>query len=632
MSWMKRLYDAYQVAEKIDMLPYESRPVPPGHMMMPTHIEIVLDEAGNMLGAQAEQKFVWIPVTEDSSCRSSNIAPHPLCDKLQYVAGDASEYGIPKSCFEDNGDQVGYFSLLSSWNAKYPNRKLNAVIEYVKKKTLIRDLISHNVLYVDANKHFLKSWPQKNNKPKIFDVISSGQSGAVVRWCVNIRGELETRLWMDEAIVNSWVKFAEENITKKMFCMVTSKDECAATTKHPYGIRRIGASDKAKLISSNDNQNFTFRGRFVNADEACSVSYDVSQKAHSALRWLITTRKQAFENNGQVFVSWESDGADLPAMMQNTCESFGEDEYDSYDGNLGQTYAKKIKKKIAGYRARLQLRSNIFVMGLDSADDNKGRLSIVFYRELWGSELLDRVESWHLSYAWFQYYSKDLQFIGAPAPKEIAAAAFGRRIDPKLSKSTVSRILPCIVDGTAIPSDLIRSVCLHAANRIVFKDWWEWEKTLGIACGLYRGSQKERGYKMALEDDRNSRDYLYGRLLAVAERIEQIALSVAGEQRDTNAAKLMQRFSVRPYSTWLQIEQALVPYKTRLRSRRPEFLAKMLCLLDDIHSKFDADDYVKDTPLSGEFLLGYHCQRRELTGKAKIENDKQKEEEENVPC
>ena len=128
---------------------------------------------------------------------------------------------------------------------------------------------------------------------------------------------------------------------------------------------------------------------------------------------------------------------------------------------------------------------------------------------------------------------------------------------------------------------------------------------------------------MALETGRSSKDYLYGRLLAVAEHMESRALYVAGETRDTNAAKLMQRFSERPYSTWLQIERALVPYRTRLQTqeRQRGFLFKMKDLLDEIHSMFSREDYVNDTKLEGEILLGYHCQRRDLRIKVKSEEE-----------
>ena len=117
---------------------------------------------------------------------------------------------------------------------------------------------------------------------------------------------------------------------------------------------------------------------------------------------------------------------------------------------------------------------------------------------------------------------------------------------------------------------------------------------------------------MALEQDRTTRDYLFGRLLAVAEHIEGRALYVADEKRDTSAAKLMQRFADHPYSTWRTIELSLAPYKTRLRSKSPGFLVNMEKLIDGIVSSFNGQDFMNEARLSGEFLLGYHCQRQAL--------------------
>jgi CRISPR-associated protein Csd1 len=155
-------------------------------------------------------------------------------------------------------------------------------------------------------------------------------------------------------------------------------------------------------------------------------------------------------------------------------------------------------------------------------------------------------------------------------------------------------------------------------NRVSL-EYWEWEKILGISCGLHRGLNKEMKYSMALEPERRARDYLYGRLLAVAERTEQVALAISAELRETNAAKLMHRFAERPYSTWKHIELSLTPYKARLSGSRGAFRQKMDNLFDEIHEMFNADEYTSDVPLSGEFLLGYHCQMRDLKSKAKDE-------------
>ena len=128
---------------------------------------------------------------------------------------------------------------------------------------------------------------------------------------------------------------------------------------------------------------------------------------------------------------------------------------------------------------------------------------------------------------------------------------------------------------------------------------------------------------MTLEQGRTSRDYLFGRLLAVAEGIEDMALYLAKERRDTNAAKLMQRFADHPYSTWRTIELSLAPYKTRLRSMAPVFLREKKELLDEIISAFNSQDFMSEARLSGEFLLGYHCQR--LAPRPKSESDKAEE-------
>lgn len=109
---------------------------------------------------------------------------------------------------------------------------------------------------------------------------------------------------------------------------------------------------------------------------------------------------------------------------------------------------------------------------------------------------------------------------------------------------------------------------------------------------------------MALDLNRKTRDYLYGRLLALADSLEEWALNEARENRSTNAARLMQRFAERPYSTWRTIELALTPYKARLGGKSK----KRQRMIDEVIALFDGKDFTYDKPLSGEFLLGYHCQ------------------------
>jgi CRISPR-associated protein Csd1 len=76
----------------------------------------------------------------------------------------------------------------------------------------------------------------------------------------------------------------------------------------------------------------------------------------------------------------------------------------------------------------------------------------------------------------------------------------------------------------------------------------------------------------------------------------------------------MQRFADRPVSTWRTIELALSPYKSRLNAsaKGKGFLIKRMRVIDEILCLFEPEDFLRDTKLSGEFLLGYHCQRQIL--------------------
>lgn len=164
-------------------------------------------------------------------------------------------------------------------------------------------------------------------------------------------------------------------------------------------------------------------------------------------------------------------------------------------------------------------------------------------------------------------------------------------------------MIPSILDGQRIPKDIVNNV-VHRASNPVAMEPWEWGKTLSIACSVYKES-KGGMYEMVLENERKSRDYLFGRLLAVADLLESAALREAGENRQTTAIRLMQRFSEFPYSTWKDIELALIPYASRLGSKSHYYESK----ISEIMELFEGDDFRDNRKLSGEFLLAYHCQK-----------------------
>ena len=637
MSWIHKLYETYEQCVRAPQ--FDSNPLLPiGHTTQKAHIEITVDGEGNFLRANVITKtdqLTVVPCTENSGGRSGKKpVNHPLCDKLQYVAGDFINFGgeVTSGFSKDSREpHQNYLQTLAGWDeSPYGHPKLAAIRKYVQRSRVIDDLSREQILFLDPQGKLLKTWEgDKQNPPPIFKLISKEQSPAeaFIRWRVEVPGDPQSATWMDQKLIKAWVDYYASQQAKRGLCFIAGEIKTLAE-QHPAKLRN--GADKAKLISSNDTSGYTFRGRFEDAEQACGVGFEVTQKAHNALRWLI--ERQGFRNGAQVVVAWAVSGKEVPDPFANSAdmlglETSGVETSNQFQGDAGQTFASRLSKYIAGYRVELGSTNDIVIMAVDSA--TPGRMAITYYRELTGSEFLDRLQVWHEMFAWQQNYSRGLRFVGVPSPKDIAEAAYGRSKDgnlKKLHKATVERLLPCIIDGQAIPRDLMESTIRRTCNRSGLENW-EFEKYLGIACALFKGYFKERNYQMALETDRNTRDYLYGRLLAIAENIENFALKKSGENRDTAASRLMQRFSERPHSTWKNIELALSPYKSRLRSseKGAGFLFTREKLLDEVCCAFQVDDFTSDAALTGEFLLGYHCQRGALFEK----NDGGREDKQN---
>jgi CRISPR-associated protein Csd1 len=101
----------------------------------------------------------------------------------------------------------------------------------------------------------------------------------------------------------------------------------------------------------------------------------------------------------------------------------------------------------------------------------------------------------------------------------------------------------------------------------------------------------------------------------VADKMEGYALYKSGVKRPTNAVKFMSAFQVKPYSTWGQLYNQLIPYKNQLSGAY-----YFQSLIDEIMELFQNGDYENNSPLSPLYLLGYSAQNRALSKKNNNEN------------
>ena len=127
---------------------------------------------------------------------------------------------------------------------------------------------------------------------------------------------------------------------------------------------------------------------------------------------------------------------------------------------------------------------------------------------------------------------------------------------------------------------------------------------------------------MALDEICNDRSYLYGRLLAVADRVEYRTFEQDSE-RMTNAKRYMTTFSQRPFETWKIIEENIQPYWNHLKVSERNYYRKVL---DEIYALFEVDAFKEKRRLDGLYLLGFHSQMFEL--KKKKSNQQEDKEHE----
>ena len=602
MSWLTELEKVYDnmIDKKTD-----DKPAPIYHISNNASVTVVLDGKGNfikaeLIDAKSKDRVTTMPCTDSCASRSSGDDPYPLCDKSDYVCGDPEKHGM-------------YINLLKRWaQSEFANDKVKAVYTYAAKGTLAEDLKRSGIACDDVSDF--------------------------IRWSVELPGDTKPELWKDEATHNSWIQYYNSDAFDE-YCKVQFTDKKdrekriretglnytdGSSTKiaayHPAKIRHGG--DKAKIISSNDTQNYTFRGRFLTDKEACQVGADATQKAHCALRWLIRRQGESL-GDGLSVVTWNAAGDRLPSIVEGSgifdygVDFAEESKTRKKEYKPAEEFAYAMNKRLVGYYGDISNPQNIMILVIKEATPGQGRASIALYRELQNTDIVQALNNWYDGLLWYRSYwqwNKDgnvknyIHSIGTPSPKEIAECAYGERVKPNQIEKTVQRLLPCILDGSAIPFDLEQQCVLSASKLLTLDTSYKRDFVLETACAVYKYNRNriKEEYQLALEENRTSRDYLYGRLLAVAHQEERAALKEMDQNRETNALRYMQQFALRPASTWkLLYTDKLKPYRRHLKPGLAEWFEQRL---QDISALFTADDYNSDSPLSGEYLLGYMCQ------------------------
>ena len=628
MSWMRALYDTYdnlELQEKEGLLKI-------AHSTQKAHLEVQLSKEGKIINVSflpVKDSDTVIPVTEESASRSSGAAPHPLFDKIKYLAGDYELYTGESN--EEHHQK--YMENLKKWcDSGYGDYKIEVLYKYLQENRLIHDLIERGIFSLDEKQHLTKKWENASEKLTVGD-----QKDAFIRFQVD-----GVNLWEDTKLQENYIHYYLSNGGEIGFCQVTGREE-RLCVNHPSKIRNSG--DKAKMISSNDKTNFTYRGRFHDVGEAYTISYEASQKVHNALKWLI--ERQGVKVGDKEFVLWGVKSENVPSILESTegVASAYEEEEDIFAAFYGEEedktvsiqedVAERFNRAIRGYHGNVRADSHFVLLGVDAA--TTGRLSVIFSREYFGAdgnELIERIEQWHRDCAWnVSSYNKKLQkrvyFTGAPSPYEIALCTYGReqgnsiKGTDKVIANAVERILPCIVDGKKVPIDIMREVVHRAQHPQNYKSKTLWQQVLSVACALTRKHLIEKGEECLVMKSPESLDAKCGRMLAIADAIEAWVLREEKIDRTTTAMRYYTKFCENPCDTWVIIQKNLKPYEMKLRGRA----RNLQTLLGEISATISEEEFQQKRNLDGTFCLGFDSQRYEIIEEAKRikkENDEKK--------
>lgn len=577
MGLLKKAVETYDVMAGRVGIVYENEkePLAPiSHMMARPQIKITLDQDGSFVTAQALDKDtpkIIIPATEESAGRTVKAAelPHPLCDYLRYL--------LP----QNQAEYQHYTAQLSDWTSSpFTHPKLRAVLNYVQSGTIWADLSQAGI---------------------------AAEEKAMVCWVVNGLGEaLNGPCWTDRALMNAFVDYtaAKQANIPPTLCMVSGEMEVPAG-QHPKGI--IPINGNAKLISANDSNGFTYRGRFNDVAQAATVGYAASQKAHNALRWLVANQSVSF--GGRTFLCWNPQGIPIPKVTG----PMGRKSGTAQRASTPSQYQKQLHEALSSWKQDLPQSAGVVIAAFDAA--TTGRLAVTYYNELLASDFLDRLRDWELSCCW----ENGPYGIQSPSLFQIVSWAFGTprngksEMDDRVLKQQMQRLAACRVDKALFPLDIQRALVEKASHLLLYEGEAR-QKLLFTACAAirkYHYDHSKEEWDMALDKNCSDRSYLFGRLLAVAEAVENSTYT-SEDRRETNAMRIQKAFALRPMTTWRLLEEKLEPYYKQLKPGLRQYYRNMT---QEIVVKLSVSDGGLNQKLDDIYLLGYYHQRAYRTEK-----------------
>lgn len=611
MSWYKDLYDTYEALEasgkvgemKKSLFRFNNSKDGQVSILAPLYVDkqkadliitLRLEENGEVVFESAKNCTEHLPILihNGSSSRTSKAAnhhPHALHDKLLYF--------LDEQIFQEY-----YRPILNNWIASdYGNKRVEKILEYLdtgQLKYRLREekIISENEKIQD-----------KDLKKFTFFDLKDSQNG------------YEHRVYYDPEILKSWSSYAKYIERQNSgIDYVTGREMALQNPK--YTKKYIG---NTKMISSQDSKGlpYIFKGLLKETEEAVSFGVESVQKVENMLDFLLAI-VTPYGIGGRNYTIWNkvnpNKKLDSPIADDDPFIQTQEMVYE-----IDEIYAYHNFLKNRGYDQHIDLKeiANETIVYLVTEKSSDGRLGIVDYQNFTLKEYYQRFLSWHNDGA-IHLERKEKWEFGTIKFIEIAkftSKDIQKRVLHDLTKSLLNEAsIPRYIDELLLRNWSINHIksredVKKKAEDNQYQDYLRYMEVLASVARLSR--RQKTGGKKVLNERNRDRSYLFGRLLAVADKIERDARfdkfkktenQQKGKYLATNAMRYQSAFAQRPSQTWMRLELKLAPYFVNLEGTKAIHYQS---LIDQIMNQFEELDFNSEQPLNSMYALGFHQQR-----------------------
>ncbi|WP_251441474.1 type I-C CRISPR-associated protein Cas8c/Csd1 [Veillonella intestinalis] len=607
---------------------------------------ITLNEEGRLIkGSYLEQnEYIVFPVTEESINRTTNAAPHPICDEVSYLVSDGTKKGIEKNklYFEVQEDIKTFLEQHNKQNIAF-----QAIYRYVRGNTLLEDIannITKGEAYTLDGSAVIYEEAGKQTKVDLAKLFITFEIAYADKGIITVSQDKELhQLYIEYVTAQNEAQPEQEYCDisgKKMYCISTHR----------------GLVGKAKLISISNHKD-TYFGRFTDGEQIIHIGYETSQKIHNMLKFLLDSDKyKHYLGENSYCVSWLSYdllAAQAPLYedqeVRQSDEGYSSDETQVDETENDDTSAEPMKHEdvllgyivpaltryFAGVSEREVTEADDFFCVLIIEKSSNGRMSVKYFQSFAISDIKERAQQWYIDLAWPHWdVENQTRIMQAPSLRKLINYTYGEEGDKgiicqqkKVVRKNLERLLPCVLTGKPLPIDFYQTAVNRLKNRESYDKFWD--AALNRCCSIIKKHKADKGYQVFDEKGalrmENSRSFLYGRLLATYEKLEMDAMSSnsKSEGRITNAERLWSAMQSRPLQISVLLQRKSMPYQNSLKKRKMGLYVNYDKLLTELYTAIKATEentLVARAVLKEDFILGYYAQKQSFyTKKDKTE-------------